>query len=375
MKITIVVFGIDKALEFEGLISAIDTSQFEISFISIHSKEETSLKNHCEVNHVPFYHIPYASKKDILGAILKTQKTIKLIKPTIVHSHIFEGGLIGVTAAWLAGIKNRIYTRHYSDFHHVYHPNGLKYDKWINAKSTHIVAVSGIVKDVLIEKEHVSIDKVSVIHHGINNSEGASFDEVRINSLKEIYNIPNDKKVVGVVSRYTQLKGIQHIIPAFKELLKQYPNLHLVLANAKGDYKKEIDVLLKQLPTGSYTEILFENDNEALFKSFDVFVHVPISREAEAFGLTYLEALRFGVPSVFTLSGIANEIVKNKENALVVNYQNSDEIVKAVSRLLTDDELRLKLSKNGIKSVEDFTTLKKTKALEELYMKVGSKKA
>src|SRR5690554_5159267 len=372
MKITIIVFGIDKALEFEWLISEIDTSQFELSFISIHSKVETSLKQHCETNKVPFYHIPYSSKKDIFGAILKTRKTIKLIKPTIVHSHIFEGGLIGVTAAWLAGIKNKVYTRHYSDFHHVYHPNGLKYDKWINKKSTHIVAVSEIVKEIVVEKEQVEKQKVSVIHHGVRIEKNDLKIDERIQAIKHRNKVPKNKKILGVVSRYSKIKGIQHIIPAFKTLQAKDKNLHLVLANAKGDYKAPVQQLLATLPADSYTEILFEQDNEALFNAFDVFVHVPISREAEAFGQIYIEALKFGVPSVFTLSGVANEFIKDEENALVVEHENTKAIQTAVERLLKNDKLRENLIENGRKSVEGFTTMKKTKALEDLYMRIGT---
>ena len=369
-KIVYIVFGINKALEFEWLISEIDTSRFELSFISIHPNEETHLKKHCENHQVPFYHIPYNSKKDILKSTLKIRKMLKKIDPDIVHSHIFEGGLIGITAAWLAGIKHRIYTRHYSDFHHVYHPNGLKYDQWINARSTHIVAVSEVVKDILIKKENVPKQKVSVIHHGIPQEEDNCFNYARISVIKEKYNIPDGKQLIGVVSRYTKLKGIQFIIPALKELFEENENLHLVLANAKGNDEVTIKKLLQKLPKDAYTEILFENDNEALFRSFDVFIHVPISREAEAFGLTYLEALNFDVPSVFTLSGIAHEMVKDEENALVVNYQNSDEIVEAVRKLLANEELRIKLSNNGKKSVETYTTRKKMRKLEELYENV-----
>lgn len=373
IKITTIVFGIDKALEFEWLISEIDRSQFELSFISIGSKSETSLKTHCEENQIPFFHVGYNGKKDLISAIIKTRKFIKSIQPKIVHSHIFEGGLIGTTAAWLAGVKHRIYTRHYSDFHHVYHPNGLKYDKWINAKSTHIVAVSDVVQSILIEKENVPKEKTSVVHHGIKSQQIELFDTERTEKLKSKYHIPKSKIVIGVVSRYTELKGIQYIIPAFQELQKENDQLHLVLANANGDYKYEIEHLLKQLPKQSYTEIPFENDNEALFRSFDIFVHVPVSKEAEAFGLTYLEALKFGIPSVFTLSGIANEIALDGENALVVAYHNSGEIAKSIERLLDDATLRNKLSENGKISVEGFTTRKKMSALEELYLKINSK--
>lgn len=372
MKITTILFSIDKAKEFEWYIDEIDRNRFEISFISINEKKETHLKKYCDEHDVPFYHVPYQSKKDVFQAIIKTRKILKKLKPNIVHSHIFEGGLIGVTAAWLAGIKNRVYTRHYSDFHHVYHPNGLKFDKWINKKSTHIIAVSEVVKEILIKKEQVAHHKVSVIHHGIQlDREGVEINQ-RSLLIKNRYNIPKNKKVIGVVSRYTYWKGVQDIIPAFKKLNEENSNLHLVLANAKGDYKNEIETLLQTLPSDSFTEILFEQDNEALFNAFDVFVHVPVSREAEAFGQIYIEALKFGVPSVFTLSGVANEFIKDEENALVVEHENTKAIQTAVERLLKNDKLRENLIENGRKSVEGFTTMKKTKALEDLYMRIGT---
>lgn len=368
VRITVIVHGIDKAQEFEWLISEIDSTQFVLSFISLGEQKETHLKKYCEVNNIEFHYVSYQSKKEIISSIFKTRKIIKSIQPDIVHSHLFEGGLIGTTAAWLAGIKKRVYTRHYSDFHHVYFPNGLKFDKWINSKSTHIIAVSKMVKDILVNKEGVEETKVSVIYHGIKTDESEQQSLVeRVDDVKSKHGIPKDKVVIGVVSRFTYWKGVQDIIPAFKNLQKVNPNLHLVLANAKGDYKGEIELLLKELPSDSYTEIIFENDNEALFKSFDVFVHVPISAEAEAFGQIYLESMKFGIPSVFTLSGIASEIVVNEKNALVVEYNNANEITVAVRRLLTEDSLRSCLIVNGIEAVKDFTTMKKTKALENLY--------
>ncbi len=370
MKITTILFSIDKAKEFEWYIDEIDRNRFEISFISINEKEETHLKKYCDAHVVPFYHVPYQSKKDVFQAIIKTRKILKKLKPDIAHSHIFEGGLIGVTAAWLAGIKNRIYTRHYSDFHHVYFPNGLKYDRWINKKSTHIVAVSEIVKEIVVEKEQVEKQKVSVIHHGVRIEKNDLKIDERIQAIKHRNKVPKNKKILGVVSRYSKIKGIQHIIPAFKKLNEENSNLHLVLANAKGDYKNEIETLLQTLPSDSFTEILFEQDNEALFKVFDVFVHVPVSREAEAFGQIYIEALKFGIPSIFTLSGIANEFIKDEENALVVEHENTKAIQTAVERLLKNDKLRENLIENGRKSVEGFTTMKKTKALEELYKRM-----
>jgi glycosyltransferase involved in cell wall biosynthesis len=161
--------------------------------------------------------------------------------------------------------------------------------------------------------------------------------------------------VAGVISRFLQLKGIQYIVPAFKMLLERFPEAHLVIANAKGPYRPEVDRLLAGLPDGSYTTVTFEKDIAALYRLFDVFVHVPVDPWAEAFGQIYIEALVSGVPSVFTLSGIAHDVIRDEYNALVVDYKQAAPIYDAVVRLVNDRELAGRLAEHGRKVAGDFT--------------------
>lgn len=368
IKLLYILSHINKANEFEWFIERIDKSKFELQFISINNTEKTALHEFCNQYKIPFHHIQYHSKKDVPKAIFQTYKLIKNIKPNIVHAQLFEAGLIGITAAWLAGIKHRIYTRHYSNYHHKYAPSGVKFDKWINSKATHIVSITQMVSDILINKENVPAKKITLIYHGFPFEKFQNISDERIAKVKQIHQIPLNKKVVGVVSKYMKLKGIQYIIPAFKKLLEERNDLHLVLANANGDYKSEIQHQLQQLPQNTYTEINFEQDNAALFKCFDVFVHVPIDAESEAFGQIYIESLLTQIPSIFTLSGVAPEIIKHEENALVVPFQNSDAIYNAMKRLLSDNSLGETLKKNGLKTANQFSIENKISALENLYL-------
>ena len=367
VKLIYIVCNIDKANEFEWLIDSLNHTKYELSFVSIHTHQETALSVYCAEHKIPFYHIHYASKKNILRAIFQLYKLLRTLKPSIVHAHLFEGGLIGITAAWLAKIKHRIYTRHYSNYHHKYFPNGLKYDKWINSKSTHIVSISKLVSSILIDKERVNPAKVSLIHHGLKFDTFQHIDQSRIDVVKEKHHIPANKTIIGVVSRYIELKGLQYIIPAFKKYNQENPNSHLVLANAKGDYAGVVHQLLQTLPKDSCTEIEFENDNAALFKSFDVFIHAPIDNESEAFGQIYIEAFLAEVPCIFSLSGVANEIVEDGVNALVVPYQNSEAIYNSLIELVKDADLQQKLVQNGKQTASRFTFDRKLKDSESLY--------
>ena len=87
----------------------------------------------------------------------------------------------------------------------------------------------------------------------------------------------------------------------------------------------------------------------------------------EAFGQTYIEALASGVPSIFTLSGVANEFIINERNAMVVSYQNSIDVYEKLIRLLGDISLRNQLVKNGRDDVEKFALDPYTKKMINFY--------
>jgi glycosyltransferase involved in cell wall biosynthesis len=71
-------------------------------------------------------------------------------------------------------------------------------------------------------------------------------------------------------------------------------------------------------------------DVSDFFNSIDIFVHVPIGKLEEAFGLVYIEALASGVQCVFTKSGVLNEIPEIEKYASIVDYENSEEILEAI---------------------------------------------
>ncbi len=160
---------------------------------------------------------------------------------------------------------------------------------------------------------------------------------------------------------------MHYTIDAFKQLLKDFPNSQLILANTIGSYKPEIKKALQSLPEGSFTEIEFENDLATLYRLFDVYVHVPKDVRSEGFGQTYVEALLSGVPSVFTLSGVAPEFIVHEYNALVVPFQNSQAVYQAMVRILSDPQLRSNLSSNGKLSANLFSINRMVSSLTTLY--------
>lgn len=373
-NITYIISNINKALAFEWIAYYLNKDKFNLNFILL-NPADSELEQYLININISVFRICYTGKKDTIKAIYNVCKILRQQKTTIVHTHLFDANIIGLTAAWLVGISKRIHTRHHSSFHHQYYPEAVKHDKYINWISTDIIAISKVVKNVLMINEKVSENKIHLIHHGFNLDEFMNVSSSVVNVLKNKYNPNNQYPVVGVISRYMELKGIQYVIPAFKKLIKTYPNALLILANAQGEYKNIIHQMLETIPKQNFIEITFESNIFALYKLFDVFIHVPITNEIEAFGQTYVEPLASGVPSIFTLSGVANEFIENKKNAIVVPFKNSDEIHSAILEILGNSIFANDLINNGKKDVyHKFTLDKMIISLESIYAKEQNNK-
>ena len=368
-NVTYIVSNLNKSLAFEWISDYLNKDLFNLNFIILNA-QESELERYLIKNNLKVYRISYNGKKDILKSIYKVYRFLVLNKTEIVHTHLFEANIIGLTAAFFARVPKRIYTRHHSDYHHIYYPNAVKYDKYINYLSTDIVAISLVVKKILINIEFVPEKKVHLIYHGFKLEDFNNYREQAVLFLKLKYNPRNQNPVIGVISRQTEWKGIQFIIPAFRKFLEKYPESLLIMANSSGDYKEEIHQLLTTIPAKNYIEIEFEGDIFSLYRLFDVFTHVPISESVEAFGQTYVEALASAVPSVFTMSGIANEFIIDRENALVVPYQDLDAIYDAIIELINNPELSNKIINNGKRDVKKLFQLNHMiNKLEDLYSK------
>ncbi len=356
-------------MAFEWLAASDLQKRIELNFILL-NPGESYLETFLKQKNIPVTLVKYSGKKSMARAF--TQVFFKLIKlrADVVHAHFLDANLVGISAAFLARVPRRIYTRHHSSFHHFYFPKGVYYDMLVNYMSTKIVAISKVVHQILVEKERVSESKISLIHHGFHLNLFENVDNSRIEEVRKRNKVPEHSyPLLGVIARFEDWKGIQFIVPAFRKLLENYPEAHLILANANGVYEGEVDKLLATLPEKSFTKIRFEYDIPALYKLFDVYVHTPVNNHSEAFGQTYVEALASRVPSIFTASGVATEFIENEVNALVVDYQNSGQIYDAVIRLLENDQLRENLKGNGYASVKKrFELQKMVDSLTQLYL-------
>ena len=366
--ITYILSGVEKSLAFEWVIHDLNNRSVKLSFIILGSGG-SPMTVFLTDKGIKYTIVPYKGKKSLLLAFFRVLQLLLADRPNAVHAHLFDASFIGLTAAKLLGIKKRITTRHHATLHHDYFPRAVRYDKWINWLATDIIAISDNVKEILLKRESVPASKVTMIHHGFDFSAFEAIDQQRIDRLKQKYGLQTAEGViVGVVSRYTEWKGIQFVIPAIKGLLDYYPDLVLLLAGAKGDYAFQIKTMLKDLPDANYREIEFEEDIIGLYSLMNVYVHVPIDPYCEAFGQTYVESLAAKVPAVFTLSGVAREFIENRINALVVPFQSTDHIRDGIVEILDNESLRKRMTSNGFEEVRKrFDVVRMADSLQSIY--------
>lgn len=362
-----IVSEIDKSLAFEWIADRLSNEKTVVSFILLNpglSALEVFLKN----SGISVKRIRLGSKTSWFSAFLLLFFYLAKNRSAIVHCHMRIAEILGIAAAFLAMVKKRIFTRHSGTYHHLYHRKGVWIDRGISMLATDIVAVSQNVRNILIDKENVPPSKVHLIPHGFDLNVLQNTRESDALRIYRKYNIPPDRKVVGIIARYTLLKGFAYSIPAAGKFLKQHPDYFLLLANTQGNQRSEIKALIAEhLDPGDYVEVKFEPDLPALYAAMSIHIHVPFDATVEAFGQTYVEALACGVPSIFTLSGVAPEFIRHEYNALVVDFKNSGQIENALLRLSSDPELCQRLKRNGRESVKRFDLSLQLQKLEELY--------
>jgi glycosyltransferase involved in cell wall biosynthesis len=349
IRITYILSDVDHAPFFENTFKLIDKNRFTISVILLAARKSKFEEVMINLN-IQYERIQFLGKKDYPKAIWKTIKFLRKVKPDMIHTHLADASMIGMTAAKLIGIKRRVYTRHGGTQKHFF-DKGKKYDRIIQYLATHIIATCQNVKEVLMEEDHVPAEKITIVNLAFETERFLHPRPEIVKQLKEQYNPNNRKPVIGVISRWVGYKGIQYMLPAYKEVVKENPNALLVLVNARGNYAKEINAMLSEFKPEQIKVVEFESNIYELYQVFDIFLHTPVGKHYEAFGQIYIEALLTGVPSVITKAGIAAEVITHEYNALVVDYKNSEQIAIAIKRILTDEELRQRLIKNGKESM------------------------
>lgn len=164
----------------------------------------------------------------------------------------------------------------------------------------------------------------------------------------------NSKFIFLSVCRLVKVKRIDFLIRAFFKINKEYPNANLWIVGS-GPCEKRLKLLTKKL--GVEKEIKFwgwQSDISRFYKQADVFV---LTSESEGWGMVVIEAGYFGLPTVMTDVGLAGDLVINNQNGLIVPVGDEESLIKNMVKIMEDEDLRLKLSREIKSTISNLPTL------------------
>ena len=319
----------------------------------------------------------YCKKKiDWPKALFLTILYLTRNRVKIIHCHLLAANIIGLIAGIFCFIPFRLYTRHHAMEHHRRHKKSLIYDYLSNILSTHIISYSDVVTSILKNLEKVNPSKIYQFSPAMDLKQYANNSELRRGEILQKYDLKKEDIVVGVCSRFDYYKGLKYVIEGFGMAAKKHTNIKIIFFGANGIEFESLSKFAEiNLPNNSYKFIENEKNMVAAYSIMDIFIHVPIAYDEEAFGLVYIEAMASSIACIFTISGISEKLLKNNENALIVGYKSSIEIFNAVEKLILNKNLRKKIGKQAQKDVlKTFPENEVYKNLSDLYKNLISDK-
>jgi glycosyltransferase involved in cell wall biosynthesis len=323
-KILVLVSDVDSSEMLERIVKDLHDSELLIKVVAI-GNPEMKLVGALRDFNIQVKVIRKRRKHLLPLMVFPVVREFLYFRPNISFASGQYASFIGISIAFLFHTRTRIFIRHHTNSNSRFNlRSGIWVDKINNQAATKIVAVSRIVQKTLVDDENVALEKVTVIPNGIDT---AHFLQTRKDPEKENHNKDEIFKI-GVVSRITQVKGVEYIAEAFVKFNTVHPNSHLEIVGAFADSYNKVVGKLSQLDSDSYTLSETTNSVQNFLSSLDVFVHVPIGPIEEAFGLVYLESLASGIPTVFTVSGVLHEIVELDRFTLLVPHKDSNAIFR-----------------------------------------------
>jgi len=165
--------------------------------------------------------------------------------------------------------------------------------------------------------------------------------------------------VLITLGRLEKRKGHINILSIIRKLKVDFPTIQYFIAG-EGPEKSNLIKLVKKkdlIQNVFFTGLIDNGQKKFLFENSDLMVMPTLdesnNRSIEGFGISYLEAAFFAVPSIASDVGGTNEAVLNDSTGIII--KNIDELYKSVRELLMDKNKRGLLGHNAQKrSIEQF---------------------
>jgi phosphatidylinositol alpha-1,6-mannosyltransferase len=215
-----------------------------------------------------------------------------------------------------------------------------------------VIANSEYTKNLAIDKG-VDKNKIVVINPGVNPAE--ELNKKSLEKVERLLKIKTPRLIT--VSRFDKRKNHEKVIMALRNLKQQYPDI-IYICVGYGDEENNLKKLVQELDLSS--QVMFFKDisddlkNSLLAKS-DIFVMPSIIHKTsvEGFGISYVEAAQYGVPSLGGKDGGASDAIDHNKTGLICDGNNLDDIYSSLNSMI-ENKKYLELGKNAKDYVSKF---------------------
>ncbi|MDZ7292585.1 MAG: glycosyltransferase [candidate division KSB1 bacterium] len=285
----------------------------------------------------------------------------------IVQTTLFWADFIGTFAARKAGVPVTL------SWETVSHEGDRFHNKWQRRSGYRlamhfadgVVAVSHEVKNSLIQRRHLSADKIHVIHYGVDLSKFVPDPDGVVPQKRIELGFMEGETAIAVVARLEEIKGHKYYIEAFKNIAAKYPKVSTVFVG-DGESRPELENMVRDAGLGNRIRFLgYRDDVAEILKAIDVFVLPSIS---EGLPNVILEAMACGKPVIATNVGGIPEAIRHGENGFLVPPKDAVALANALENMLCDRQKLLWYGHNARATVErEFSLQKQIASFEQLY--------
>ena len=247
------------------------------------------------------------------------------------------------------------------------HPKGSSLNKRvINVLNNieKVIANSQYTKNLAI-KCGINENNIVVINPGVDPAK--ELDKKSIDKVESLLKVKTPRLIT--VSRFDKRKNHEKIIMALRNLKQIYPDI-VYICIGYGEEEENIKNLVKELNLEG--QVMFFKDissdlKNALISKSNVFVMPSIihKKSVEGFGIAYVEAAQYGIPSIGGKDGGAADAIEHEKTGLICDGNNLEDIYSYIKSIL-ENKKYLEFGKNAKKFVNKFNW---TKIIED-YKKI-----
>lgn len=261
----------------------------------------------------------------------------------VIHAHDWLTYPAGIHAKQISG-KPMVIHVHATDYDrsrgnvnpevYAIEKNGMDF-------ADHIITVSNLTRNTVIEKYHQDPSKVTTVHNAV---EPLSQDIISIQDKRGVKD-----KVVTFLGRITMQKGPEYFVEAAAKVLEKADNVRFVMAGS-GDMMDQMVRLAASRNISDrfhFTGFMKGKQVYEVLKSSDVYVMPSVS---EPFGISPLEAMQCGVPSIISKQSGCAEIL---DYAVKVDYWDIEAMADAIYGIITYPAMYQFLKEEGKREVDN----------------------